>query len=310
MRVLDLAPREIDRSLRAEGLAFRCGPFRYRVRSSFESVGKGLATLYADHPLAGDDDFVDFDIEIGRGRGTRRWVRRQARFLFDGQSPFEPLPQGHAFALLEWGMNWCICALSMEHLILHAAVIERGGMAAILPAPPGSGKSTLCAALIHRGWRLLSDELALITLGGGSVVPLCRPVSLKNESIDLLRAYAPDAVFGDITPDTNKGAVGHLKPPRPHVRRIEEPALPGWVVFPRYAPGAAPELARRSKAESMLDLGRNAFNYGLLGRAGFETLAAVVNRSACLRFTYSALDDAVAVFEHLAEERAECLLTC
>jgi predicted ATPase len=29
----------------------------------------------------------------------------------------------------------------------------------ILPAPPGSGKSTLCAALVTRGWRLLSDEL-------------------------------------------------------------------------------------------------------------------------------------------------------
>lgn len=310
MRIADLAQREIDRALRGQGLAFRCGPFHYRVRSAIESVGTGLARLYADHGLIGDEAFVDFDIEIARSRGIRRWVRPQARFLFDGHSPFEPLPAGHAFPLLEWGMNWCICSLSMEHLVLHASVVERGGKAAILPAPPGSGKSTLCAALIHRGWRLLSDELALISLHDANLVPLCRPVSLKNESIALLRAFAPGAVFGEVTPDTNKGAVGHLKPPRAHVERSHEPVLPRWVVFPRYAAGAEPEMSPRPKAESMLELGRNAFNYGLLGRSGYEALAEVVERSQCFRFTYSALDDAIASFERLAEEQAKCALTC
>jgi hypothetical protein len=41
-------------------------------------------------------------------------------------------------------------------------VLERGGRALLLPAPSGSGKSTLCAGLAFNGWRLLSDELALL----------------------------------------------------------------------------------------------------------------------------------------------------
>ncbi len=310
MKVSDLAQDDLRRSLRGSGLALRCGPFLYRIRSPIDSVRNGLATLYADHDLIHADAFVDFDVDIGRGRGLRRWVRPQARFFFDGSSPFEPLPIGHALPLLEWAMNWCVCSLSMQYLVLHAAVIERDGKAAILPAPPGSGKSTLCAALIHRGWRLLSDELALISLGDAKVMPLCRPVSLKNESIDILRSFAPDAVFGDVTPDTVKGAVALMKPPRPHVMHSDVPALPRWVVFPRYAPGAKPDLVRRPKAQSMLELGSNSFNYGLLGRSGFETLAAVVDRSECFRFTYSTLDSAAAAFDRLAEERAACPAIC
>jgi len=30
-----------------------------------------------------------------------------------------------------------------------------------MPAKPGVGKSTLCAALAHRGWRLLAELLVL-----------------------------------------------------------------------------------------------------------------------------------------------------
>ena len=49
-----------------------------------------------------------------------------------------------------------------QYLIIHAAVVEKNGLAAILPAPPGSGKGTLTAGSVLSGWRLLSDELTLI----------------------------------------------------------------------------------------------------------------------------------------------------
>jgi HprK-related kinase A len=188
--------------------------------------------------------------------------------------------------------------------MLHAAVIECGGKAAILPAPPGSGKSTLCAALIHRGWRLLSDELTLISLADGRVWPLCRPVSLKNQSIDILRAYAPAALFSEVTHDTSKGTVAHMAVAREQLARMAEAVPAGWVVFPRYVAGAAARLTPRSRGDSMLELGRNAFNYALLGRAGFDALGAVVGQCDCFDFEYSALDDAVATFTALAQGSA------
>lgn len=298
-----LSYAELRQTLRSPGLRLRVGPFTYRVLSDIASVAQGLLTLYPDYPLVDADQFVDFTVHIDHGAGLRRWIHPQAIFRFDGVEAFAPLPEDHAFPLLEWAMNWCVSTQAHNYLILHSAVIEREGCAVIMPAPPGSGKSTLCSALVNRGWRLLSDELALISLADAGITPVGRPISLKNQSIDLIRDYVPGAVFNRITPDTHKGTVTHLKVPTEQLARIEERARPRWVIFPKYVPGAEPTLQARSKASSMLELGRNSFNYMVLGRDGFEALSKVLDASDCYDFQYSRLDDAVAVFDALVQRR-------
>lgn len=300
MRIGELSPHDLQRELTAGRLAVRTGPLGFRLRCDLPSVAQGIALLYADHPRLGEDDFCDFTLDLGRVHGLRRWIRPQVQALYDGEPNFEPLPLGHAFPLLEWTLNWCISTHAFEYLTLHAAVVERGGRAALLPAPPGSGKSTLCAALVHRGWRLLSDEMALVSLADGRVWPLARPVSLKNASIDVIRRFAPDAVMSAPTHDTSKGTVVHMKVPTEHVLRMDEPATPAWVVFPRYAAGEPARLTERPKADAMIELGQNSFNYGVLGRAGFDALADLVTACDCHDFRYGHLDDAIAVFDRLA----------
>lgn len=303
MTLSSLSLDEIHRRLCGAGIAMRAGPFAFRIRSPILSVASGLSLLYADYHLVDDSEFVDFEVHLDSGAGLRRWIRPQVRFLYDGAAPFEPLPISHAVPFLEWAMNWCISSQAHQYLILHAAVVERDGFAAILPAPSGSGKSTLCAALISRGWRLLSDELTLISPGGVSITPLARPVSLKNQSLAVIQAFEPSAEFSAVTHDTMKGAVCHMKVPKRHLDRISECATAGWVVFPKYVHGAPARLTPRSRASSMLELGRNAFNYTLLGRTGFDTLANVIDASACHDFEYGSLDDAVTVFDALVEAR-------
>lgn len=303
MNLCELSYSEIRRSLKSTGLALQIGPFAFRIVSDIESVAQGLFTLYPDYPIVPTGQFVDFTVHIACGSGLRKWFHRQAIFRFDGVEPFTPLPEDHAFPLLEWAMNWCISSHAHHYLMLHSAVIEREGCAVIMPAPPGSGKSTLCAGLVHRGWRLLSDELALIATSDGTITPLGRPISLKNKSIDVIRDYVPGAVFNAITPNTTKGSVTHLKVPSEQLHRIHEKANPRWVVFPKFEAGSAPTLTPLSKANSLLELGRNSFNYMVLGKAGFETLAKVIDASDCYDFRYSQLDDAVSVFDELVARR-------
>lgn len=300
MRLRELGPGEVRRRLKNQGLLLQTGPFSTLVRSSIGTVAEGIATLYADNQTADDPGFADFHVSLQPADGVRRWVRRQCLFRFDGVAPFTPLPLGHSVPAFEWGLNWCIAKNAMQYLLFHAAAIERNGRVAIFPGVPGAGKSTLCAGLVGRGgWRLLSDELAIVDLKSGLVVPLARPISLKNGSIAVIRDFVPDAVMSRETHDTTKGTVALAKAPVESVRRIAEAARPGWIIFPRYVAGAAPTLEPEKKAAAFIDLADNAFNYSVHGSAGFKVTADMVELCDCYRFTYSRLDDAIRVFASL-----------
>jgi len=255
--------------------------------------------MYADYPQEGDDAFVDFYVSLAPPRTPRRWFRPQVLFFFDGSVPFKPLPLDQAFPLFEWGLNWCVAKHVNQYLILHAGVVEKGGHAVIMAAPPGSGKSTLCAALVARGWRLLSDELALVSPEDGRLTPLPRPVSLKNESIDVIRSFAPGVTIGRESADTTKGTVAHMKVPNDSITRAHEHAIPTWVICPKYEPGAPARLEPRSKGQAFMYVIKNAFNYSVLGVRGFQTVAALIDTCDCYDFTYSGLDEAIDVFDAL-----------
>lgn len=290
--------------LAGPGLDFQTGPFVNRIRSNIPHLADGLALLYGDYPLCPPGGFSDFHLDLTQPGGIRRWWRPQVRFRQDGAQPFKPLPVAQAQPFCEWMMNWCVSNRAHGYLIIHAAVIEKNGRAIILPAPPGSGKSTLCAALVCRGWRLLSDELTLVRHDDGMLVPLPRPVSLKNRSIDVIRAFAPDAVFGSIVHGTMKGTVGLLRAPADSIRRAGEAAAPHAIVFPQWEADAPAVLEPIARARMFMRVADNAFNYTLLGAQGFATLAGLAERSAGYAFRYSKLDDAMAVFDRLVAKAA------
>ncbi len=283
------------------GLAMRTGPFHVRIRSPLPHLHATVALLYADHQLVDDDAFCDHSIELAQVGGWRRWIRQQVVLKRDQLSLFEPMPLAQAFPLMEWGLNWCVSSQAHQYLILHAAVLAREGRAVMLPAPPGSGKSTLCAALMLRGWRLLSDELALIDLADGRLVPLARPVSLKNASIQVIRDFHPAAVFSKSIPHTSKGTIAHLKVDAAHQAAIDEKAVGTWIVFPRWQAGAAIALTARDKAGVAVELANNAFNDAVAGREGFQALCAMLDGAQGFDLIYSDLNEAVALFDRLAE---------
>lgn len=301
MELADLRPGELERRLRAPGLRLRTGPVVTQIRSGLPRLAESVALLYADYTLEDEESFADFHVRIAPPRGVRRWWRAQVQFQFDGAPAFHPLPADQAFPILEWGLNWCISMSCHQYLVLHAAVVEKAGGALLLPAPPGTGKSTLCAGLVSRGWRLLSDELCLIDPASAHIVPLARPISLKNASVDVIRGFAPDAVISPVVHDTLKGSVAHLRAPADSVRRAGEPAPARWIVLPRYERGAAAQLEPLARGPAFMQLADSAFNYEVHGAGGFRLLADLVEACRCFEFSYGSLEEAVRVFDALAE---------
>jgi len=295
-----LSNQQIANRLAGAGLRIATGPFNCLLRSKIPEIAPELARLYAQHRLLDDGDFIDFHVAVEPGLGIRRWLGAQARFIVDGVEPFTPLPRDQALPMMEWGLNWCITAYSHHILVLHAAAVAKDNRALILPAPPGSGKSTLCAALVNRGWRLLSDELTIVRLDTGEVRGLARPVNLKNASIDVIRDFAPDAYLAKPVLDTTKGTVSLMAPPAASVRQMDIGALPHWMILPRYVAGAATTLTPMPTGQAFLQIAENAMNYHILGAKGFEAVGQMVDRCQHFSFEYSDLNEAIATMDSLA----------
>lgn len=301
MNLADLGPGQLRAQLAGPGIWLKTGPFTSRIQSRLRSVAAGLALLYPDYPLDEPEGFADFHVRIYVPTLLRRWWRPQVEFAMDGRVPFKPLPLSQAYPLLEWGLNWCITSHMHRYLLIHSAVVERNGLGVILPGTPGAGKSTLCAALILRGWRLLSDEMTLIDMENLDLIPVARPVSLKNASIGVMQSFDPQAIITPPAYDTLKGTVAHMRVPAESLGRVQQPARAGAIVFPRYDPDAVPaRVETESPGRTLLRIADNTFNYSLLGSQAFRALTEVVQGSRCFDLTYADLHEAIAWFDRLS----------
>ena len=129
----------------------RTPPFVARIQSDSALVVEGLRRCYDSFEIGDDDEFVDFHLCVQLDGGLRGRLSPTARFSSDGRHSFSSLPANQAFHMIEWGLNWAVTANAHQYLVYHAAVLARGDRAILMPAPPGSGKSTLSAALESAG---------------------------------------------------------------------------------------------------------------------------------------------------------------
>lgn len=301
MTLGELPEPELARRLRGPGIALDFGLARARVRAEHDDIPGMLRLVYGAFPAEPAEGFFDMTVALVRGRGARRLFRPQVEFLVDGDLPFEPFPADTPLPLLEWGMNWCVANRCHHHLLLHAGIVERNGVAVVMPAVPGSGKSTLVAALMHRGYRLLSDEFGAVRLDDGTLMPVVRPIALKNESIDVIRAFAPDARIGPTFPRTRKGDVAHAAPTAQSAAERHTPAFPGLVLFPRFVAGAALDVEPVEPARAFVKLSGNSFNYELLGADAFRAVGRLVRTCACFRLSYGDLEEATGAVDGLVD---------
>lgn len=293
---------QIARALAGQGLWLDLGAVALRARCDIPALGPQLQAAYRFHPFVQQAPWADLHIDLARPRGIRRWLRRQVVFRCDGDQPFEPFPADSPLPLLEWGGNWLIARRMHDMLLLHAGVVEKDGRALLLPALPGSGKSTLTAALSLRGWRLLSDEFGAFDPAARVFRAVLKPIALKNASIALIRRFSPAACFGPEFPKTRKGTVAHLAASRESVERRHQFASPGVVVLPQWRAGSSTCLEPVAPPAVFSALAFNAFNYKVLGATGFDAVVFLARTCPAWQLIYSDLDEAIAAIDGLWQQ--------
>ena len=80
-------------------------------------------------------------------------------------------------------------AMLAGKLVLHATTLSRDDKAIVLCGGSGSGKSTLAAALVAKGYALVSDEISILDQNGW-VQPGFDDIKLWQDVVDLLELSA------------------------------------------------------------------------------------------------------------------------
>ena len=135
----------------------------------------------------------------------------------------------------------------------------------------------------------------------GSLLPMPRPIPLKNDSISIFRARMTGLEMGPVYAKTRKGDVSHVLPPDASLRDQNEPGTPALLVFPRYTAGAPLRLQRQPPHLVHTRLANNAFNYQISGRPAFDFLTRLAVSVPAYELTFSDTDAAILALEELLE---------
>ena len=119
---------------------------------------------------------ADFEYEVGANpTGSSFYISRT------GQETLHAADEGEFMFLFEKDMGIELQLHRKDLYFVHSAVLEIGDKALMIVAPSGTGKSTTSWALLHHGFRYLSDELAPINLDSMTVLPFPHALNLKKE---------------------------------------------------------------------------------------------------------------------------------
>lgn len=177
---------------------------------------------------------------------------------------------------------------------LHAGVVSDGTHCIVLPAAPGSGKTTLTAGLVHAGFEYFSDEVALLDEETLRLRPVPLGLGIKPGAVDVLADRFPVLRNLEVHAREDGRQVRYLTLDPAQVAPHDAKRDARWLVFPRFTPDAKTELVPISRPDALRRLMHECLVLpNLLDEARVEKLVQWMRRLDCYELPMSSLGDAV-----------------
>jgi hypothetical protein len=256
----------------------RAGAATVQVRTTIDEVAALVAEPLALLPPARASDGIASVVSVTEpGDGGPFEIH-----LDDVTIASAPTPAEAADAVLS-ACNRVATTEPPDAVRIHGGVVALGDRAVVICGESGTGKSTLTAALVQRGWRYLTDEVAVIDPSTFAVTPYPKWIDLSPGSLDLLGL--PEHV--GIGPP---GAKHHVPPDRLGSAADDRPArVTTIVMLTGDGPGAdeAP-LGARDAVTLML---ANVFATTWDDRQGLRSLVDLCSGTTVVHLPRSGLAD-------------------
>ena len=187
-------------------------------------------------------------------------------------------------------------AATWSGVMCHAGCVSRDGIAMMLPADPDAGKTTLTTGLVRAGFDYVTDEGVAFTTGTTRITPYPKPLALDEGSWFLFPELEPQA---DLPSDDYKHVQWHVAASAIRPDAVSGPCEARWIVFPTYMGGETTELRPIGRAQALVDLAKNTFNFNQHSREYLEQLEVVVRACDCYQLDVGTLDGAIECIEGL-----------
>jgi len=182
---------------------------------------------------------------------------------------------------------------------VHAGAVRNEHGCLLLPGSPGSGKSTLTAALVAEGFTYLTDECALIRPDTHVVRPVPVSLGLKRGSWAMLSHSFPRIEAAPTFCQEDGTEVRYLVPPETRLP-VDSGCPAAALVFPIYEPHVPTELTPISTANALYRLAAAGYAIpGPLETRVVEELIAWINPLDCYELRLTVLSEAVSKLKDL-----------
>ncbi|MHC4100250.1 MAG: hypothetical protein ACYSW1_05115 [Planctomycetota bacterium] len=277
---------------------FTIGELEVVVRSDLREVLDDFAALYPQRRPAVPAAATTIHMDVKQDRRTPLGAKRYA-VHGDGEKLHQDLRPDEVLPHLEWGISWRIVARCDEYLQVHAASMAHGDKGIVLAGNSGTGKSTLAAALLARGWKYFCDEFALIDPETLRLHPFPKAVCVKAGAFDMIKGLGLRLAQNRHYIKALKGKVGYISPSDLGPATVAEPCPVRYVIFPKYTGQGEARLYPLPRARAAFALMQCTLNRDVFTQEAVSITGRLVRGADCFGLESGPIDETCDLLESL-----------